>query len=72
MLETDLHCKGTGKHQYLHTKLCHRYIYKKYIPFGQAIRLGRIISNSILLDDRLKELETWFTTRKRIDQKWRE
>ena len=72
MLETDLHCKGTGKHQYLHTKSCHIYIYKKYIPFGQAIRLGRIISNSILLDERLKELETWFTTRKRIDQKWRE
>ena len=72
MLETDLHCKGTGKRQYLHTKLCHRYIYKKYIRFGQAIRLGRIISNSILLDERLKELETWFTTRKRIDQKWRE
>ena len=72
MLETDLHCKSTGKHQYLHTKSYHKCIYKKYIPFGQAIRLGRIISNSILLDERLKELETWFTTRKRIDQKWRE
>ena len=34
---------------------------KKYIPFGQAIWLRRIISDDILLDGFLKELETWFT-----------
>ena len=36
---------------------------KKYIPFGQAIRLRRIISDDIVLDECLKELETWFTNR---------
>ena len=38
-LETDLYCKDTNRHQYLHAKSCHRYVYKKYIRFGQAIRL---------------------------------
>ena len=60
-LETDLYCKDTDRHQYLHAKSCHRYVYKKHIPFGQAIRLRRIISDDIVLDERLKELETWFT-----------
>ena len=62
-LETDLYCKDTDRHQYLHTKSCHRYVYKKHIPFGQAIRLRRIISDDIVLDERLKELETWFANR---------
>ena len=62
-LETDLYCTNTNTHQYLHAKSCHRYIYKKYIPFGQAVRLRRIISEDVMLDERLKELETWFTNR---------
>ena len=62
-LETDLFCKDTDRHQYLHAKSCHRYIYKKYIPFRQAIWLRRIISNDLVLDERLKELEAWFTYR---------
>ena len=62
-LETDLYCKDTDRNQYLHAKSCHRYVYKKYISFGPAIRLRRIISNDIVLDERLKELETWFTNR---------
>ena len=59
-LETDLYCKDTGRHQYLHAKSCHRYVYKKYIylPFSQVIWLRRIISDDIELDERLKELET--------------
>ena len=57
--ETNLHCKDTDRHQYLYSKSCHRYVYKKYIPFGQAIRLRRIISDDIVLDELLKELETW-------------
>ena len=61
--ETDLHCKDTDRHQYLHAKSCHRYVYKKYIPFDQAIRLRRIIFDDIVLDERLKELETCFKNR---------
>lgn len=59
---------------YKHKK-CHRYVYKKYIPFGQAIQLRRMISDDIVIDEHLKELETWFknslTTSKRLDQKLR-
>ena len=33
------------------------------VPFGQAIRLRKIISDDIALVERLKELETWFTNR---------
>ena len=61
--ETNLHCKDTDRHQYLYLKSCHRYVYKKYIPFGQAIRLRWTISGNIVLDERLKEVETWFTNR---------
>ena len=32
-LETDLFCKDTYRHQYLHAKSCHRYVYKKYILY---------------------------------------
>ena len=62
-LETNLYCKDTDRHQYLHAKSCHRCVYKKYIPFGQAIRLRRIISDDIVLDKCFKELETWFRNR---------
>ena len=62
-LETDLCCKDTDRHQYLLAKSCHRYVYKTYIPFGQAIRLRRINPDDIVLNERLKELETWFTNR---------
>ena len=62
-LEADLYCKDTDRHQYLYAKLCHRHIYKKHIPFDQAVRLRRIISDEIAIDERLKELETWFTNR---------
>ena len=56
-------CTVKTDRQYLHAKSCHRYVYKKHIPFGQAIRLRRIIFDDIVLDERLKELETWFTNR---------
>ena len=59
-LETDLYCKDTDRHKYLHAKPCYRYVYKKYIPFSQAIPLRRIISDDSVLDERL---ETWFTNR---------
>ena len=62
-LETDLYCKDTDRYQYLDAKSCHRYVYKTHIPLGQAIRLTRIIFDNIVLDERLKELQTCFTNR---------
>ena len=36
-LQTDLHCKSTDTHQFLHFRSCHCYSYKKSILYGQAI-----------------------------------
>ena len=42
-LETDLYCKPTDTHQYLHVKSCHRNLYKKSIAYGQAVRLKEFV-----------------------------
>ena len=44
-LQADLYCKSTDTHQFLHFKCYPRYVYKKPIPYGQAIRKKRISSN---------------------------
>ena len=49
-LETDLYCKPTDTHQYLHVQSCHRNIYKKSIAYDQAIRIKRICSTEEKLD----------------------
>ena len=59
-------------YKYLHEKSCHRYVYKKYIPFGQSILLRRRISDDTVFDERLKELEIVTTTQKGLNQKLRE
>ena len=41
-LGTDLFCKLTDAHQYLHSKSCHPWHTKKAIPFSQALRIRRI------------------------------
>ena len=62
-LETDLFCKKTDTHQYLHSKSCHRNIYKRSIPYGQAVRLKRICSTEVTLTQRLQQLEEWLIKR---------
>ena len=42
-LETDLYCKPTDTHQYLHAQSCHRNLYKKPIAYGQAVRLKEFV-----------------------------
>ena len=41
-LYTSLFTKPTDTHQYLHATSCHRSIYKRSIPYGQALRIKRI------------------------------
>ena len=43
-LQTDLYCKPTDTHQFLHFRSCHRYVNEKSIPYRQAIRMKRICS----------------------------
>ena len=62
-LQTDLYCKSTDTHQFLHFRSCHRYIYKKSIPYGQAIRMKRICSNEEKLSSRFEDLQHWFCSR---------
>ena len=52
-LQKDLYRKSTDTHQFLHFRSCHRYSYKKSIPYGQAIPIKRICSNEEKLSSRL-------------------
>ena len=42
---TSLFTKATDTHQYLHATPCQRSIYKRSIPYGQAVRIKRICSD---------------------------
>ena len=62
-LQTDPCCKSTDTLQFLHFRSCHRYVYKKSIPYGQAIQMKRICSNEEKLSSRLEDLGHWFYRR---------
>ena len=63
-LVTSLFTKSTDSHQYLHATSCHRSVYKKTIPYGQAIRMKRICSNEVDLQRKLLDLESLLTDRR--------
>ena len=44
-LKTDLFVKDTDTHQYLDFSSCHTFHTKKGIPYGQALRIRRIVSD---------------------------
>ena len=50
-LETDLYCKPTDTHQYLHAKSCHRDVYKGSIAYGQVVRFNIICSTEEKLNN---------------------
>jgi hypothetical protein len=56
-IRTDLFVKETDTHQYLHFSSCHTYHTKRGIPYGQALRLRRIISNDNDFQTRCKDLK---------------
>ena len=62
-LVISLFTKSTDSHQYLHTTSCHRSIYKNSILYGQAIWMKQICSNKVDLQQKLLDLESWFTDR---------
>ena len=55
---TSLFTKPTDIHQYLHATSCHRSIYKRSIPYGQAVRIKRICSDEEDLQQKLNDLES--------------
>ena len=62
-LETDLFVKSTDTHQYLHSQSCHRFHTKAGIPYGQALRLRRIVSNDDKFEARCSDLKNWLEKR---------
>ena len=63
VLSTDLFCKPTDTHQYLHKKSCHPWHTKKAIPYGQALRFRRICSEDRQFQERVGELAGWLKDR---------
>ena len=63
VLSTDLFCKSTDTHQYLHKKSCHPWHTKKAIPYGQALRFRRICSEDRQFQERVGELAGWLKDR---------
>ena len=58
-LETNLCCKPTDTHQYLHAQSCHSNMYKESIAYGQVVRFKRICSTKENLNNHLEQLKQW-------------
>ena len=53
----------TDTQQYLHATSYHRSIYKRSIPYGQAVRIKRIRSDEEDLQQKLNNSESWLIDR---------
>ena len=62
-LETDLYCKPTDAHLYLHYSSCHPRNTKHSLPYSLAFRLLRICSTKEFLLKRLSELKDFLLNR---------
>ena len=59
VLTTDVFCKTTDIHQFLHRKSCHPCHTKKAILYSQALRYHRIYSEDRQFQSRLGQLAGW-------------
>ena len=62
-LKTDLFVKDTDTHQYLDFSSCHTFHTKKGIPYGQALRIRRIVSDDDVFEQRCSDLKGWLRRR---------
>ncbi|XP_053391936.1 uncharacterized protein LOC128554662 [Mercenaria mercenaria] len=62
-VSTDIHIKSTDVHQYLEYSSCHPNKCKEGIPFSQAKRYRRIISDDGKFQESLDNLEQYFKNR---------
>ena len=62
-LETDLFCKPTDCHQFLHFNSAHPFHNKKSIVYSQGLRIKRLCSSPVAFQKHLKNLKTWFCKR---------
>ena len=63
VIQTDLYCKPTDKHQHLLFSSCHPRHTKKAIPFSLALRLRRICSTDHAFNTRTAELTSYLLKR---------
>ena len=63
VLMTDLFCKPTDTHQFLHKKSCHPWHTKKAIPYSQALRYRRICSDDRQFKEHVGKLAGWLKDR---------
>ena len=54
-LETDLYCKPTDTHLYLHAQSCHRYVNKGSIAYRQVVKFKIICSTKEKLSNHLEQ-----------------
>ena len=57
---TDLYCKPTDGHQYLHFEPCHPSYTKSSIIFSQALKMKRICSQRSDLVANVRRFKDWF------------
>ena len=63
IIKTKLYKKPTDRKQYLHFKSCHPEHIKKAIPYSQALRYKRIITDQDILNHELNNLKFAFISR---------
>ena len=62
-ITTNLFCKPTDGHQYLHCDSCHAEHTKRSIAFSQTLQLKRTCSEKNDLDSNAENLKEWFRER---------
>ena len=60
---TDLHCKATDCHQYLHYDSCHPDHMNKSSIYSEVLRIRRLCSDDQKLQNHLENLKNWFCER---------
>ena len=63
MFETDLYCKPSNTHQYLHAKSVHRNVDERSIAYWQVVRFKRICLMEGKLNNHLEQLKFWLVKR---------
>ncbi|XP_033752172.1 uncharacterized protein LOC117335980 [Pecten maximus] len=62
-INTDLYSKPTDTHQYLRPSSCHPSHTTKSIPYSQALRIRRIVSDDTVFERRCSELKSHLLAR---------
>jgi len=62
-VQTSVYHKPSNTHQYLHFQSCHPPSLKRSLPYSQALRIKRIVSEPHKLEEALKDMVSFFTKR---------